>query len=277
MGNFEKLVVLTVLFLSAVVLAVSLSSDDENPAESPLSAAKRNQVVASEDSGAEAAPEKPTLTAEGRRTPGRRAKEEAAPAASGGEKVQGLAAGAGEPAAAVPANEQGHPRVLKTRQGLAESALPDYMVYTAAAGDTWTLLADRFYRSATYVPLLQAANEGLAAPSAGDALLVPVYDFRAAPKDRAPRTAAPARSAEPVALSAAPAAGTASAASGSAAKPAGAASGSYTVVDGDNLWRIAQKTYGSGARWNEIFEANKDVMRDADSLTVGMTLRIPKK
>jgi nucleoid-associated protein YgaU len=274
MGNFEKLVVLTVLFLSAVVLAVSLSSDDENPAESPLSAAKRNQGVASEDSGAEAAPEKPTLTAEGRRAPGRRAKEEAASAASGAEKIQGLAAGAGEPSAGVPANEQGHPRVLKTRQGLAESALPDYMVYTAAAGDTWTLLADRFYRSATYVPLLQSANEGLAAPSAGDALLVPVYDFRAAPKDRAPRSAAPARPAEPAVLTAASSAG---AASGAATKPSGAAAGSYTVVDGDNLWKIAQKTYGSGARWNEIFEANKDVMRDADSLKVGMTLRIPKK
>ena len=41
MGNFEKLVVLTVLFLSAIVLAVSLSSDDEDGGETPFLAAER--------------------------------------------------------------------------------------------------------------------------------------------------------------------------------------------------------------------------------------------
>jgi nucleoid-associated protein YgaU len=139
------------------------------------------------------------------------------------------------------------------------------MVYTAAEGDTWSLLADKFYRSPTYVPLLQAANEDLALPKAGDSILVPVFDFRAAPQDHAPRAAAPARPLD------------ASAKAVDAGKPAVAGGTSYTVVDGDNLWKIAEKVYGSGARWMEIFEANKDVMKDADSLKIGMALRIPPK
>ncbi len=33
-------------------------------------------------------------------------------------------------------------------------------------------------------------------------------------------------------------------------------SGSYTVVDGDTLWEIAEAVYGDGARWGEILNAN---------------------
>lgn len=34
----------------------------------------------------------------------------------------------------------------------------------------------------------------------------------------------------------------------------------YTVVSGDNLWKIARIKLGSGARWQEIYNANKDVI-----------------
>ncbi len=34
----------------------------------------------------------------------------------------------------------------------------------------------------------------------------------------------------------------------------------YTVVRGDNLWSIAKRFYGSGARYMEIYNANKDVI-----------------
>jgi hypothetical protein len=36
--------------------------------------------------------------------------------------------------------------------------------------------------------------------------------------------------------------------------------GTYTVVEGDTLWEIAEATYGSGFEWTKILEANKDII-----------------
>jgi nucleoid-associated protein YgaU len=52
---------------------------------------------------------------------------------------------------------------------------------------------------------------------------------------------------------------------------------SYTVRDGDSLWRIAEAELGDGSRYKEIVTLNKDVLSDEDSLTVGMALKIPPK
>lgn len=40
-------------------------------------------------------------------------------------------------------------------------------------------------------------------------------------------------------------------------KPSGS---SYTVVSGDTLWGIASKKLGSGAKWTQIYDANKDTI-----------------
>ncbi|MBI3267890.1 MAG: LysM peptidoglycan-binding domain-containing protein [Planctomycetes bacterium] len=63
-----------------------------------------------------------------------------------------------------------------------------------------------------------------------------------------------------------------------AAAPAGVLGGvNYTVQPGDHLWGIAQKFYHDGNRFNEIFEANKDVLANANTtLVVGAVLRIPE-
>jgi nucleoid-associated protein YgaU len=37
---------------------------------------------------------------------------------------------------------------------------------------------------------------------------------------------------------------------------------SYTVASGDSLWAIAEKVYGDGSRWTDIYEANQDVIGD---------------
>lgn len=50
----------------------------------------------------------------------------------------------------------------------------------------------------------------------------------------------------------------------------------YTVVAGDTLSRIARKVYGDGARWQAIFEANRDVLPRPDALRPGQVLRIPQ-
>lgn len=68
------------------------------------------------------------------------------------------------------------------------------------------------------------------------------------------------------------------AASGTAAKTNTsntALNGSYTVVSGDNLFKIAQKVYGQGGRWNEIYQANKSIIANPARIYAGQVLIIP--
>jgi nucleoid-associated protein YgaU len=64
------------------------------------------------------------------------------------------------------------------------------------------------------------------------------------------------------------------------AVPAGApsASGSriHEVVQGDTLSIIARKYYGDASKFDKILAANRDILKDADSLQLGMKLKIPE-
>lgn len=52
----------------------------------------------------------------------------------------------------------------------------------------------------------------------------------------------------------------------------------YVVERGDSLWRIAQKVYGNGSRWREIYEMNKDVIgNDPNRIYVGQILKLKTK
>lgn len=51
----------------------------------------------------------------------------------------------------------------------------------------------------------------------------------------------------------------------------------YTVVKGDCLWNIAKKFYGSGGKWGVIFNANKDIIKNASLIYPGQVLVIPPK
>lgn len=50
---------------------------------------------------------------------------------------------------------------------------------------------------------------------------------------------------------------------------------SYTVASGDCLWQIAKSQLGSGARWTEIYEANRGLIADPNRIQVGQSLSIP--
>lgn len=50
----------------------------------------------------------------------------------------------------------------------------------------------------------------------------------------------------------------------------------YTVESGDTLWAIADRVYGNGSKYKEIFEANRDLLDDPDKIFPGQKLRIPE-
>jgi len=49
----------------------------------------------------------------------------------------------------------------------------------------------------------------------------------------------------------------------------------YTVQQGDSLFRIAMKSYGDGTRWKDIQQANNHLIDDPKKLRPGMVLIIP--
>ncbi len=51
----------------------------------------------------------------------------------------------------------------------------------------------------------------------------------------------------------------------------------YVVKSGDSLSKIAKELLGDASRWPEIFEANKETIKDPNLIRVGQELRIPKE
>ena len=49
----------------------------------------------------------------------------------------------------------------------------------------------------------------------------------------------------------------------------------YVVQHDDSLSKISLKMYGSAVKWRLIYEANRDILPSANSLKIGMKLRIP--
>ncbi|MCE2836280.1 MAG: peptidoglycan-binding protein LysM [Cyanobium sp. 49614_E6] len=48
------------------------------------------------------------------------------------------------------------------------------------------------------------------------------------------------------------------------------------VKEGDTLWGIAERELGNGSRYNEIFDANREVIENPDLIYPGQKIRIPK-
>lgn len=49
----------------------------------------------------------------------------------------------------------------------------------------------------------------------------------------------------------------------------------YTIQSGDSLSKIAQRELGDANRWNELFEANREVIEDPDKIYPGQQIRVP--
>jgi nucleoid-associated protein YgaU len=266
MGKVEKVIVLSVLFLIAMILVVSLTVED------PL---QKNRVArASEGNGTAAQPVSSGGTAllssnVGTAPTGPVTTTPNQPQLSPGANAQPNAAGtvAGLPAGAA----------LKTSEGLEDSYVPDMKFYTWKEGDSYRLIAHRYYGDWTKLTLLRKSNEGRVDVKPGDRIHVPVFDTEA----QVETAALNAPLAQPIVVDK----GTAKNATKSSAKNAksstatnaGATGGGkmHTVTDGESLWKIAKKELGNGSRWKEIYEANKDVLASPEAVKKGMKLRIP--
>jgi len=49
----------------------------------------------------------------------------------------------------------------------------------------------------------------------------------------------------------------------------------YAVKSGDTLSKIAEQYYGNGAKWEKIYEANRDSLKNPNYIFIGMKLNIP--
>ncbi|MGT2479952.1 LysM peptidoglycan-binding domain-containing protein [Methylobacterium oryzae CBMB20] len=47
------------------------------------------------------------------------------------------------------------------------------------------------------------------------------------------------------------------------------------ITQGDNLWRISQRTYGRGERYTVIYDANQNQIRDPDLIYPGQIFVLP--
>jgi nucleoid-associated protein YgaU len=280
MGNFEKLVVLTVLFLSAIVLAISLNDGRKKPEpDSPVDLQRSSTVLDDESPLVET---NAGVAGSGTGSAGLLLSTEVTP-----DEVADA-----EPAAAVSGS------ILRDTSDLRKAGLDDYMVYTAAEGDTWAGLAERFYGSGRHVTLLRHANEDMVSPLAGESILVPVRDLSAEAGRRAPLTVREDTGDDDTLGSRAPVSGAdtgsgdevaglgssapARARDARATEASGAPSADlstvtvYEVRAGDSLTGIAQRLYGAASRWNVLYEANRAQMQSPDWLQVGMKLTVPR-
>lgn len=49
----------------------------------------------------------------------------------------------------------------------------------------------------------------------------------------------------------------------------------HEVTKGETLWKIAEQYYGDGNLYSKIFEANRDILKDPNRISIGQKLRIP--
>jgi nucleoid-associated protein YgaU len=289
MGRLEKIVVLTVLFLVAVILGVALNParDGKISRTSPLEDLSASRPRPSEFTALQAAPPVSSSPAKSDRPGGLLSADvrfDRQPSTVSGTSTglpiaeQESRAGTSAPApssslvapivnpiqpeaappAALPVSQASPKEAaparagaeLLSQAGLEPSLVPDTMLYTWQAGDTFAALAQRYYGRAELADRLRTVNEGRTESNLrpGEKLFVPN-----------PAVVAEVLSRRAVAGS-----------------PAGGSSGVYVVQKGDVLGTISQKVYGTSKKWRQIFEANQDVLADANSLREGQKLRIPQ-
>jgi len=307
MGKLEKVIVLSVLAVIAVILVLSLTLDDPlkkekavmagspptktaaaNPS-APLAGEPKDKAIAPSMSspalGMQSGAQPPLNAPSSSATPAVAALPTSVAGASASAPSTLLSANVAAPKSETPvvATPPAPPAgsILKSTDGLQDSYLADMKFYTWQSGDSFRSVAAKFYGDAAMFTVLRRSNEGRENVQPGEKILVPVFDLDAPHGGDAPVTtlaAAPA-AAQPAAQGSAPSK-SAQVANPLAPKTAAAPSSGprvHVVKDGESLWKIAKLELGDGGRWNEIFEANRDMLSKPEAVHAGMKLRVPAK
>ena len=263
MGKVEKLVVLSVLFLVALILVVSFTMDD--PAV--VDAGSNPQPAVAE---MPADPQTPVAKGDMLPTP-------PVNAATLSSVVDTSAKVAAAPQETMPAGS-----ILKTMDGLEDSVLPNFKLYTWKEGDSYRLVANTYYGDWKLLTLLRDANAGREDLQPGDRIMVPVYADASIPPaegsgtvaqvDSAP-VAAPVAAKEPAKKEAAAKKETAKKDQAKTAAKKSTGGKEYVVKKGDTLGKIAKKELGDTGRWKEIQTLNN--IAKPEAIKVGMKLKLP--
>lgn len=64
--------------------------------------------------------------------------------------------------------------------------------------------------------------------------------------------------------------------SAAGSRPPAAGAKTYTVKSGDSLWKIAQSILGKGSRYMEIYNLNRDKIKDPNVIYEGQVLTMPE-
>jgi nucleoid-associated protein YgaU len=278
MGKVEKVIVLSVLFVIALILVVSLTVDDplernriveagaplaKGPAADQLASAPApaaNQPAA----GAGVAPvlngSTPLLSTNVVASPA----TSAAPASAGAAEAAPVNVAPSIPAGAL----------LHSLEGLEDSILPDMKLYTWKDGDSYRLIAHKYYGNWEKFTVLRRSNEGRNDVKPGQKIFVPVFDT-----DASGAVAYEPVAPEPAGAKKTPGAKNATAPAPATVKDAKDAKPSgkkvHLVKEGESLWKISKQELGDGGRWKEIYELNRDVLAKPESVHKGQRLRIP--
>ncbi len=260
MGNFEKVVVLLILLVCVVVLSISLRSPEVD--------APQNRKGAQTVSGLGTEPVREILA--DRQSPAPSVRDHSADKSASANLRDSIGTleetdreiAVNEPEiskAATPVLDPllsslvrtggGRQVALVSTKALKKTVSPDFMIYTCRKGDNWRSLSERFYGDVDHAQLLLTANEEVESPEVNDLILVPVYelDIRNEPRE-------PAKPRDEV---------------------VGPVESSYSVQSGDTLSTISTKMYGTGSRWMQIYDANRNILDDPHALKVGQKLLIP--
>jgi nucleoid-associated protein YgaU len=257
MAKVEKFVVLTVLFVIAVVLVVSLSGD--NPLDKDNAAKLGGKPEAKPAETAASQTGSPLLSVNVQPEAATPAKTQApAPAAS---EDAPAAASLTQPALSLPSGA-----LLKTTEGLSASFDDKRLFYRWQQGDGWVKLAERLYGNGAKFSLLKNANEGRDDIQPGEQILVPIFDVE---------SMAQAPAATPGEQPAAKPATTSDKKSTKKAALVSTGGKVHEVKKGESLWKIAKSELGDGNRWKEIYELNKDQMKSPEAVRLDMKLKLP--